>query len=91
MFVTRKEQTLAQPCCGPFVSELANYARGRGFGGSGPSVYDEDALSALVSKYNVDKKLEMTWSVRLVQPQKLTIDRVMGVGPEPQRRVSSTR
>ena len=66
----------------PFVSELANYARGRGFGGSGPSVYDEDALSALVSKYNVDKKLEMTWSVRLVQPQKLTIDRVVGVGPE---------
>lgn len=66
----------------PFATELANKARACAFGGSGPSNYDFDALVQLVSRYRLELVLEATWSVRLTQPQKLTMDRLIGAGPE---------
>jgi len=66
----------------PFATELANKARACAFGGSGPSNYDFDALVQLVNRYRLELVLEATWSVRLTQPQKLTMDRLIGAGPE---------
>ena len=63
----------------PFLSALCDKARVSGFGCEGkPSCMDAEALESLVTKYRLLPKLEIAWTTLVNQPEKLSIERIVG-------------
>ena len=63
----------------PFVFELVDKARQAGLGSHDvPSFYDADAMNEIVEKFELQRYLLETWTGVLLQPDKLTIDRIIG-------------